>query len=118
MTSNSRSVYSTAGGRLCPDCKKSVSACQCKSRNKQSRIGDGVVRIQRESKGRNGKSVCLISGIPLSTLELEILAKELKNKFATGGTVKSGIIEIQGDHRDNLKLLLEAKGYQVKLAGG
>lgn len=77
---------------------------------------DGVVRIQRETKGRGGKAVCVVTGIP--TEQLKEMCKLLKSKCATGGAVKDRTIEIQGDQRDKIKSLLEAKGFQVKLAGG
>lgn len=80
--------------------------------------GDGVVRIQRQTSGRKGKGVCLITGVALDDAELTKLAAELKKKCGCGGAVKDGIIEIQGDKRDLLKSLLEAKGMKVKLAGG
>ncbi|MEF8383322.1 stress response translation initiation inhibitor YciH [Escherichia coli] len=101
--SNSRLVYSTETGRI--DEPKAAPV-----RPK----GDGVVRIQRQTSGR----VCLITGVALDDAELTKLAAELKKKCGCGGAVKDGIIEIQGDKRDLLKSLLEAKGMKVKLAGG
>ena len=77
-----------------------------------------VVRIQRQTSGRKGKGVCLITGVDLDDAELTKLAAELKKKCGCGGAVKDGVIEIQGDKRDLLKSLLEAKGMKVKLAGG
>ena len=76
------------------------------------------MRQQRESKGRGGKGVTLITGLPLDADALKTLAKELKQACGTGGTVKDGTIEIQGEHREKLKPLLEQKGYKVKIAGG
>jgi translation initiation factor 1 len=76
------------------------------------------VRIERQTKGRKGKGVTLITGIPLNDEELKTLAKSLKQKCGSGGTVKNGIIEIQGDHRDQLLPLLTEKGWNVKKAGG
>ena len=105
--SNSRLVYSTETGRI--DEPKAAPA-----RPK----GDGVVRIQRQTSGRKGKGVCLITGVDLDDAELTKLAAELKKKCGCGGAVKDGIIEIQGDKRDLLKSLLEANGMKVKLAGG
>jgi translation initiation factor 1 len=104
---NSRLVYSTETGRI--DEEKAVVV-----RTK----GDGIVRIQRQTSGRKGKGVCLISGLDLDDTALQILAAELKKKCGCGGAVKDGVIEIQGDKRDLLKQLLEAKGHKVKLAGG
>ncbi|CAM3945268.1 stress response translation initiation inhibitor YciH [Serratia silvae] len=104
---NSRLVYSTDSGRI-----------------KQEEIkpertkGDGIVRIQRQTSGRKGKGVCLITGVDLDDAALDKLAAELKKKCGCGGSLKDGVIEIQGDKRDLLKQLLEAKGMKVKLAGG
>ncbi|MCK6903345.1 stress response translation initiation inhibitor YciH [Enterobacter pseudoroggenkampii] len=105
--SNSRLVYSTESGRI-DEPKAKVERPK----------GDGIVRIQRQTSGRKGKGVCLISGIDLDDAELTALAAELKKKCGCGGAVKDGIIEIQGDKRDLIKSLLEAKGMKVKLAGG
>ncbi|CAH0147212.1 stress response translation initiation inhibitor YciH [Erwinia aphidicola] len=104
---NSRLVYSTESGRI--DEPKAVV---------QRPKGDGIVRIQRQTSGRKGKGVCLISGIDLDDAELTKLAAELKKRCGCGGALKDGIIEIQGDKRDLLKTLLEGKGFKVKLAGG
>lgn len=105
--SSSRLVYSTETGRIHePD----VAPERPK--------GDGIVRIQRQTSGRKGKGVCLITGIDGDDATLTKLAAELKKKCGCGGAVKDGIIEIQGDKRDLIKSLLEAKGMKVKLAGG
>lgn len=118
---NARLVYSSEGGRICPKCQKYFEHCSCKqSKQKETSPArqDGIIRVGRESKGRKGKGVSLVSGVPLAGDELKNLAKELKQKCGTGGTVKDGVIEIQGDHRDTLIELLKAKGWQVKRAGG
>jgi len=100
-------VYSTDGGRIAqPEIKT--------ARPK----GDGIVRIQRQTSGRKGKGVCVITGLDLDDAELNKLAAELKKKCGCGGAAKEGVIEIQGDKRDEIKALLEAKGFKVKLAGG
>ncbi|AEF45762.1 stress response translation initiation inhibitor YciH [Serratia plymuthica] len=104
---NSRLVYSTDSGRIKQEEAKP-----------QRTKGDGIVRIQRQTSGRKGKGVCLITGIDLDDAALEKLAAELKKKCGCGGSVKDAVIEIQGDKRDLLKQLLEAKGMKVKLAGG
>jgi len=104
---NSRLVYSTDSGRI-DEPKAAVVRPK----------GDGIVRIQRQTSGRKGKGVCLITGVDLDDAVLEKLAAELKKKCGCGGAVKEGVIEIQGDKRDLLKQLLEAKGMKVKLAGG
>ncbi|KAA9002025.1 stress response translation initiation inhibitor YciH [Affinibrenneria salicis] len=105
--SDSRLVYSTETGRIQPEADKPQRA-----------KGDGIVRIQRQTSGRKGKGVCVITGIDLSDEALSRLAAELKKKCGCGGALKDGVIEIQGDKRDLLKQLLETKGMQVKLAGG
>jgi translation initiation factor 1 len=102
----SRLVYSTDAGRI----KESVTAEPVET--------DGTVRIRRETKGRKGKGVTTITGFALADADLKTLAKQLKQKCSTGGTVKDGVIEIQGDHRDKLKAELEKLGHNVKLAGG
>ncbi|MDD2582723.1 MAG: stress response translation initiation inhibitor YciH, partial [Desulfuromonadaceae bacterium] len=79
---------------------------------------DGFVRLRREVKGRGGGTVIVISGITLSANEIKELAGALKKKCGCGGTVKDGVIEIQGDHRDVLSAELQARGFKVKLAGG
>ncbi len=110
-------VYSTEYGKVCPQCGNPISKCICGNRS----LGipnDGIVRIGRETKGRKGSGVSIITGVPLEEKDLKKLAKQLKQKCGTGGTVKSGIIEIQGDHRELLKQELTKQGYTVKLSGG
>jgi len=121
--SNTRLVYSTGPGRLCPECARPLSECRCKrSRPAQPQAlvpkGDGVVRVGRETKGRKGKGVTVISGVPLAGDALEELATRLKKRCGSGGTVDGGVIEIQGDHRDTLVTELGKLGYTVKRSGG
>ncbi|WP_031524609.1 stress response translation initiation inhibitor YciH [Siccibacter colletis] len=104
---NSRLVYSTETGRI--DEPKAAP---------ERPKGDGIVRIQRQTSGRKGKGVCLITGIDADDATLAAIAAELKKKCGCGGSVKEGVIEIQGDKRDLIKNLLEARGMKVKLAGG
>jgi translation initiation factor 1 len=116
-------VYSTDKGRVCPDCGQQVTQCRCKTviRNKAAAsnvFADGSVRLQRQIQGRGGKTVTVISGLALADNELQQLAKLLKQRCGSGGSIKNGAIEIQGDHRDQLKIELETRGYKVKLAGG
>ncbi|MEC9481734.1 MAG: translation initiation factor Sui1 [Halomonas sp.] len=113
-------VYSTEHGETCPDCRRSLADCECADRAEAERLAalDGVVRIRRETSGRKGKGVTTVSGVPLTSAELRTLAKDLKKRCGTGGAVKDGVVEIQGDHRQVLKTELEARGYTVKLAGG
>ncbi|MFQ3322665.1 MAG: translation initiation factor 1 [Pseudomonadales bacterium] len=110
-------VYSTDGGRSCPQCRQPIGQCNCKQNNAVA-SGDGVVRVSRETKGRKGAGVTLIKGAPLAADELKVLAGELKKKCGVGGAIKDGVIEIQGDKRDAVKKVLDAKGWVVKLAGG
>jgi len=116
--SNSRLVYSDEIGSTCPKCGQQLQKCRCSNTSVNRPKGDGIVRIQRETKGRKGKGMTLVTGIPLVGAELKSLAKTLKQKCGTGGTIKNGVIEIQGDHRDLLFDLLSEKGWQVKKAGG
>ena len=110
-------VYSTDGGRLCPNCSKPVAACVCKQQKPVAK-GDGVVRVMRETKGRGGKSVSVIVGLALAPAELVKLCTQLKKRCGTGGTTKDGAIEIQGEHRDTLVAELIKLGYGAKKAGG
>ena len=109
-------VYSTDGGRSCPGCRQSIAQCRCQKALNTN--GDGVVRVSRETKGRKGAGVTLVTGLTLSGVELKVLAGELKKKCGVGGAIKNGIIEIQGDNRILVHKLLLEKGLQVKLAGG
>jgi translation initiation factor 1 len=96
-----------------------VGACLCKANARAAVVaGDGVVRVSRETKGRGGKAVTLIKGVALDAAGLIALAKALKAACGTGGTVKEGVIEIQGDHIDRIMAALQAKGHKVKRAGG
>ena len=103
----SRLVYSTEMGRI-----------KQQNEPKPSLQTDGIIRIRRETKGRKGKGVTTLSGFDLDADKLKALAKQLKKTCSTGGTIKDGIIEIQGDHRETLKQQLDKMGYPVKLAGG
>lgn len=107
MPKETRLVYSTETGRIKPE----------KEQN-QLPTGDGIVRIRREVSGRKGKGVTTISGLSLPDTELKKLAKNFKQLCGTGGSVKNGVIEIQGDHREQLRATLEQQGHTVKLAGG
>ena len=110
-------VYSTSHGRMCPDCSQALDQCRCK--DKSSEVwGDGNVRVGRETKGRKGKGVTTVTGLALNTKKLTQLARQLKQRCGAGGTVKDGVIEIQGEHRDVLVAELEKLGYHVKHSGG
>ncbi len=116
MPNNSKLVYSTDAGRLCPDCGEQEHHGQCDTSSLV--LGDGKVRIQRETKGRKGAGVTLITGIPLAEKELKVLAKQLKKKCGVGGAIKKGVIEMQGDQRQACLAALQHKGWDVKIAGG
>ncbi|OPZ58409.1 MAG: translation initiation factor Sui1 [Synergistetes bacterium ADurb.Bin520] len=115
--SGHRPVYSTAHGRLCPDCGKPAGACACKMAG-AAPVGDGIVRVGRETKGRKGAGVTVVTGLPLDAGVLAELAGRLKRLCGAGGTVRGGVIEIQGEHRDRLAAELAKLGYTVKKAGG
>jgi translation initiation factor 1 len=110
-------VFSTESGRHCPICERPAAQCRCE-KAQTANTGDGVIRIGRETKGRGGKAVTTISGIPLTGNELKALAKVLKQICGSGGAVKDQIIEIQGDQREKCKEALEKKGYSVKFSEG
>lgn len=114
---NSRLVYSTDGGRLCPQCQRRLDACVC-GKDSPTYQGDGIARIRRETKGRGGKAVTVIDGLPLTGDALKQLAKQLKQSCGVGGAVKGDSIEIQGDQRETCQRVLTDLGYRNKLAGG
>jgi translation initiation factor 1 len=113
-----RLLYSTDQGKHCPDCNQPIAACLCREQAKSAVLGDGNVRISRETKGRKGKGVTLITGLALNEKDLKNLAKQCKQHCGTGGSVKNGIIEIQGEQREPLLALLAKHGIQAKLSGG
>ena len=116
-------VYSTDSGRMCPACRQPMAQCQCLSAA-QAKVAaaqaasDGVVRVQRESKGRGGKSVTLVKGLVMDAAQLTQLAKQLKAACGSGGTVKDGVIEVQGDHVEVVMAALTKQGHRVKRVGG
>ncbi|KHL70866.1 translation initiation factor Sui1 [Pseudomonas flexibilis] len=109
-------VYSTDGGRHCPDCNQPLDACVCKQVVVPE--GDGVARVRRETKGRGGKTVTTVSGVPLAGDELKDLASALKKRCGCGGALKDGVIEIQGDHVELLLGELLKRGFKAKKSGG
>jgi translation initiation factor 1 len=111
-------VYSTETGRMCPDCRKPLVDCACKSAAKTKPAGDGNVKVSRESKGRGGKTVTLVRGLPLDAMALALLGKQLRSAVGSGGTVKDGLIEIQGDHCDRVMEELKKQGHNPKRTGG
>ncbi|MPQ58025.1 translation initiation factor Sui1 [Duganella sp. FT27W] len=115
---SSRLVYSTEAGRLCPDCGKPLAACVCKAAARSKPQGDGNVKVARESKGRGGKTVTLVRGLALDAVALAALGKQLRSACGSGGTVKDGVIEIQGDHCDLVIENLKKLGHNPKRTGG
>jgi len=110
-------VYSTEHGRMCPSCGKPVAGCLCR-RKSAVRSDGGIVRVGLETKGRRGKDVTVVTGVPLDDAGLRELGRQLKAKCGSGGTVKDGTIEIQGDHLAKLMEDLKNMGWTVKKAGG
>ncbi len=108
-------VYSTEHGSMCPTCRQPAGACTCQQDVVPS--GDGIVRVSLDTKGRKGKGVTLIKGVLLAPSALVPLAKQLKARCGSGGTVKDGVIEIQGDHREVVVAQLQSLGWTVKRAG-
>jgi translation initiation factor 1 len=109
-------IYSTHHGAMCPKCRRPVTACTCA--RDEPPPGDGIVRVGRETKGRKGAGVTVVTGLPLRAWELSEMASRLKKKCASGGTTRDGVIEIQGDHRDTVVAELTRAGYKVKRVGG
>ncbi len=115
----SRLVYSTDTGRVCPGCGKPVAACVCRHAAPAAPSADGIVRVSRETKGRGGKSVTLVRGLGLEAEALAALAKRLRTACGAGGTVKDGVVEVQGDHCDTVIAALVKEGItKVKRTGG
>ena len=110
-------VYSTGSGRMCPACRRPVADCSCGQKPAVPQ-GDGIVRVSRETQGRAGKGVTLVKGLALDAAALAQMARQLKAVCGSGGAVKGGVIEVQGDHRDRVTEHLTAQGWAVKRAGG
>jgi translation initiation factor 1 len=115
-SSNGGLVYSTESGRMCPECRRPVSACTCKA--KPAVTGNGVVRVSRETKGRGGKTATLVKGLALDAMALALLGKQLRTACGAGGTTRDGVIEIQGDHCEQVMETLRKHGHDPKRAGG
>ncbi|MBY0242438.1 MAG: translation initiation factor Sui1 [Burkholderiaceae bacterium] len=107
-------VYSTETGRMCPDCGKPVAGCACQANAKAVPRGDGNVRVSLQTKGRGGKAVTLVKGVALDDAALAVLGKQLRAACGAGGTVKDGVIEVQGDHRALLVAALVKLGHRAK----
>lgn len=113
MLGNGGLVYSTEQGRMCPNCRQSVSACTCHL-NSTVPTGDGIARVKLETAGRKGKAVTVVRGVPMAADALVVLAKELKARCGVGGTAKDGVIELQGDHVEKVLAALQERGLRAK----
>jgi len=113
-------VYSTDSGRTCPDCRQALAACVCQQLKAAAALaaGDGIVRVSREVAGRRGKAAIVVRGVPLAAAPLADLAKQLKALCGAGGSVKDGVIEVQGEHVDKVMAHLRQRGWTVKRSGG
>jgi len=111
----SRTVYSTGKGRRCPRCGWPETNCQCSSRQANEALPSRIVaKLRMEKKGRGGKVVTVIDGLPRNDTFLKELAQELKRSCGTGGTIVDGGIELHGDLRDRVRDVLAGKGYAIK----
>ena len=115
---NSTLVYSTDQGRMCPGCAQPLAGCVCGAKAKATVAGDGAVRVSRQSKGRGGKTVTLVKGLALDAVALAALAKQLRSACGAGGSVKDGVVEVQGDHCETILAALDKLGHKGKRAGG
>ena len=116
LTDHSCLVYSTDAGRMCPDCRQPMASCICKAQALPKT--DGVVRVSLQIKGRGGKSVTVVKGLSLDATALAVLGKQLRAACGSGGTVKDGVVEVQGDHVATVMAVLHKQSYNVKRAGG
>ena len=115
-TSKGGLVYSTETGRMCPECRNALTACTCKA--KAAPVGDGNVKVMLQTKGRGGKAVTLVKGLALDAAELATLGKQLRTACGSGGTIKDGVLEVQGDHCELVMAELTKQGFKPKRAGG
>lgn len=111
-------VYSTETGRMCPECRNALADCTCETKAKSAPAGDGQVRVMLQTKGRGGKAVTLVKGLALDADALTALGKQLRSACGSGGTLKDGVLEVQGDHCDRIIAELESRGFKPKRAGG
>jgi translation initiation factor 1 len=113
---NVRTVYSTGGGRICPTCGWPVDDCKCSSSFARDEPVPARVtaRLRMEKKGRGGKSVTVVYGLPRNATFLKELAQELKRVCGTGGAAGEDYVELQGDLRDRVRDYLVKKGVSVK----
>lgn len=113
-----REVYSTDRGEICSGCQKSKKNCSCAEDKRRAVVGDGAVKVRRETKGRGGKTVTTVSGLAMNIDQLRDLLSDLKRRIGTGGAEKDGILEIQGDHCDAILQELAKRSIKAKRAGG
>jgi len=104
-------VWDSDVGRTCPLCKRAVKDCRCTTDAVTSET-DGIVRLRLEKSGRKGKAVTVITGLPIDGLAA--LVKQLKKRCGSGGTIKDGVVEIQGDHRDTVRAELAKRDFEVR----
>jgi len=97
---------------MCPGCRQPVASCACKAAS--APVGDGIARVSRQSKGRGGKTVTLVKGLALDPVALAALGKQLRTACGSGGTVKDGVLEVQGDHVERIVDELGKQGYKAK----
>ncbi|HOT28756.1 MAG TPA: translation initiation factor Sui1 [Candidatus Ozemobacteraceae bacterium] len=124
--SGSKLVYTSENGRICPGCERPVASCTCRPVKRRQpgaeevRSGpvDGIARVQRETRGRGGKTATVVMGLPVDEAKLAEIAGVLKKRCGCGGTAKDGVIVIQGDHADAIVDALQKQGYKAKRAGG
>jgi translation initiation factor 1 len=109
-----RVVYSTGAGRVCTGCGWPAGECRCSSKAEERVPERPVAKLRLEKKGRAGKTVTVVDGLPRNAAFVDALAHELKRACGTGGTVRDGAVELQGDHRERAASLLSSKGFIVK----
>lgn len=109
-------VYSTDSGRMCPGCRQPITHCTC-SKAPAPLPSNGVLRVSLDTKGRAGKGVTVVRGLALDAAALTALGKQLKAACGSGGTVKDGTIEVQGDHCERIMAALKCQGFGVKRSG-
>lgn len=101
---------------MCPECRQAIGDCVCKTAVKHIPSGDGIARVSLQTKGRGGKSVTLVKGLALDSVELASLGKQLRTACGSGGTIKDGVIEVQGDHCEQIVAALAKLGHAAKRA--
>ena len=114
MPDNSRSVYSSAAGRLCPRCGQPERGCRCGQPADEAIPTRLTAKLRMEKAGRGGKTVTVVFGLPNNAAFLKNLAQQLKRACGTGGTATAEGVELQGDLRERVREYLVSKGYQVK----